>query len=155
MGTLRCLITGGGGEFINFMANVTAPPPPHPAFIIILILRLRHPFWCFVMSWWRPNALFSSILSILCFSTPPPPPPPSAWFCTPYLTFYVCWSQITTWELNSFHYSCYLPTYTTHWRSLSSPTALFSSILSILCFLNPFSLIFDPLIWPFMCAGVK
>ena len=63
----------------------------------------------------------------------------------PYLTFQVCWSQVTTWEWNAFHYSCYLPIYTTYWRSLSSPTALFSSILSILCFWPPFSLIFGPL----------
>ena len=72
--------------------------------------------------------------------------PPSAWLLVPYLTFQGYWGQISTWERNAFHYSCDIPTYTTYWRGLSTPTALFSSIFPILYFWPPFIYVF----WPFL-----
>ena len=78
--------------------------------------------------------------------------PPSASFLAPYLTFQVIWSNVTTWEGYVFQYSYYTPTYNRIWRSLSTPTALFSLILAIFCF---WATICGPLFFTIMIIGIS
>ena len=106
-----------------------------------------HIFYCFYLlptyitycwSWITLTSLFSSILAIMCVE------PPFSFMLGPFLTFQMSWSLVNTSEGYISNWFCLLPTYITYWRSWSTLTSLFSSILSILCFWPLFSFILSP-----------
>jgi len=69
---------------------------------------------------------------------------PFSFMLDPFLTCQVCCSLVNTSEGYISNWFCLIPTYITYWRSWSTLTSLFSSILAIMSFGPPFSFMLGP-----------
>ena len=139
-------------NIVDFVFLTTLQLLFKPIFDFWDLLELSHDFrrayiWLYyllptyIRYWWSwriLTSLFSSILAIICFW------PLFSCILSPFLTLQMSWSLVNTSEGHIFYCFYLLPTYITYWRSWSTLTSLFSSILSILCFWPLFSFILSP-----------